>query len=204
MSTASQNQKVVSGLRQMAGGHSFRGSGHQLTFRTECQPVEVESVNETVDPLGRDSVTIRCRSGSSSAGTYGGSQSTLRMLGGGMHTGGKKYKQRELIEIALRAIALGEPVPDAVSGFLATDPSDFSDLYRDFGDEPNVLTEIARLLIVETVHDHDLVDEIHHLTVEAPRGNQLRVDLEVVPAGGRGGGRQQPLSISGEVDLTSS
>lgn len=203
VTTASQNQKVLSRLRKMAGGQSFRRSSVQLIFRTTCQSVEVEALNETVDPLGRDSVTIQCRSGNSSQRTPGGSPSSLRMLGGGMHTGGKKYEQRELIELALKAVIFGEPLPDAVSGFVQSEPIDFEDLHADFGDEPNVLAEVARLLIVEAIHNQDLADDIHHLAVEASRGEQLRIDLEVMPAGRRGGSQQESLSISEEVDLKS-
>jgi len=205
VTTASQNPKIISGLRRIAEGQSFRRSSHQLTFRTVCQPVEVETLKETVDPLGRDSVRVLFRSGNSSqgTGTYGGSQSPLRMLGGGMRTSGKKYEQRDLIGLALRSIALGESVPNEVSGFVPAEPVDFSQLYSDFGDEPNVLAEITRLLIVETLHDHDLVDEIHHLAVEAPGGDQLHIDLEIVPAGRWEDSQLQPLSITGEVDLTS-
>jgi hypothetical protein len=203
VTTASQNQKVLSRLRKMAGGQSFHQSSVQLIFRTTSQPVEVETLNETVDPLGRDSVTIHCRSKNSSQQTRGGFSSSLRMLGGGIHTGGKKYEQRELIELALNSVIFGEPLPDAVSGFVQSEPIDFEDLHADFGDEPNVLVEIARLLIVEAIHEQDLVDEIHHLASVAPKGEQLRIDLEVVPAGRRGGSQPESLSVSGEVDLTS-
>lgn len=203
VTTASQNQKVLSRLRKMAGGQSFRRSSVQLIFRTMCQSVEVEALNETADPLGRDSVTIQCRSGNSSQRTSGGASSSLRWLGGGMHTRGKKYDQRELIELALKAVILGEPLPDAVSGFVQSEPIDFDDLYSDFGDEPNVLAEVARLLIVEAIYNQDLADEIHHLAVVAPKGEQLRIDLELLPAGRRGGSHPESLSISGEVDLTS-
>lgn len=203
VTTASQNQKVLSRLRKMAEGQSFRRSSVQLIFRTTCQSVEVEALNETVDPLGRDSVTIQCRSGNASQRTPGESPSSLRWLGGGMHTGGKKYEQRELIELALKAVIFGEPLPDAVSGFVQSEPIDLEDLYADFGDEPNVLAEVARLLIVEAIHNQDHVDEIHHLAVVAPKGEQLRIDLEVLPAGRRRGSQPESLSISGEVDLTS-
>jgi hypothetical protein len=60
-----------------------------------------------------------------------------------MHVGGKKYDQRELIELALKAVILGEPLPDAVSGLVQSEPIDFDDLYADFRDEPNVLAEVA-------------------------------------------------------------
>ncbi|WP_251980219.1 hypothetical protein [Salinibacter ruber] len=143
VTTASQNQKVLSRLRKMAGGQSFRRSSVQLIFRTTCESVEVETLNETVDPLGKDSITIQCRSGNSSQRTPGGSSPSLRWLGGGMHVGGKKYDQRELIELALKAVILGEPLPDAVSGLVQSEPIDFDDLYADFRDEPNVLAEVA-------------------------------------------------------------
>jgi len=199
IATATEDPQVISKINQIAHQQPFGSVQTRLTFRQRSYPVEVMSVEETIDPLGNDSLTIACKRGERRH--QRSSASMISMLGGGYSTGSEHYSQEDLIRLALGKLVFGEDLPRRVS--LAADIPDLGleALYGQFRDDPEVFVNVMRLLIVEAISEQGLVDQLVHLNIEQVQRARVHVELSATLPQRYADEDPDAIGVEGEIDF---
>ncbi len=197
LTTACQDPHVTSALVGMLG-ERFGRNIRQFTFGRDSLPVQIENVAETIDPLGNDTLALTCRTVQNQSHSQQW-QSSMLLLGSYSGPTGN-YQHRDLVEIALRGVVLGEAPPQdpLLRSFLVTN---FKSLYRQYGDDVRVFSKILRLLIVEAVYQQALVDQIVFISVGRVRDNKVHVGIEALLPKAYSNVELETVALEGDVDL---
>jgi hypothetical protein len=121
-------------------------------------------------------------------------------LPGGYSTPSRNYDYSDLVEIALRAIALGEEPPhDPLLGSMPR--VDFKEVYRQCKGDTKIFPKVAQLLIVEAVHEHGVADEVLDVAVGRLRRGEARVRICVGIQSSYSGGQRDIVEVKGSITL---
>ena len=197
VTTASRDPHITVELPGMMQ-ERFGTPTRQLTFRRESFEVQVVGVDETIDPLGNDSLVLTCRAVEE---RY---QHQLKLpllqMGGSYSSPSGSYEYRDLVRIALRGVALGEQPPRDI--LLESFPrADFKALYQRYGDDAQVFPKIAQLLIVEAVYQRGIVDKLVYIAIGKIRDGRLQVSLSAVLPQFYSNVDPETLEVEGEIEL---
>lgn len=197
VSTASGDRHVTSALSGMVQ-ERFGSITSRLTFRCQSLPIRVVGLNEVIDPLGRDSLVLTCES--PKGRSQSASSHPLLRLPGGYSTPSRNYDYSDLVEIALRAIALGEEPPrDPL--FMSMPQIDFKEVYRQCEGDTKIFPKVAQLLIVEAVHEHGIADEVLDVAVGRLRRGEARVRISVGIRPPYSSGQREIVEVKGSITL---
>jgi hypothetical protein len=177
ITTASRDPRITVELTGIVRERFVGTTNRRLTFRRESFEVQVLGVEETIDPLGNDSLVLTCKTVD---GRYQRQRKhPLLQMGGGYSGPSGSYEYRDLVRIALRCVALGEHPPS--DSLLASLPRiDFSALYQRYGDDAQIFPRIVQLLTVEAVYQHGIVDKLVHISVGKVREGRSHVRLSAM------------------------
>lgn len=197
ITTASRDTSIKHQLSALAADQF--ASIQSLSFGSYSFPVRVVSADETVDPLGVDSLILECtraddwppRSGIKVFFDVGGSYTGLS----------GHYSHQDLVCIALRGVVLGEPPPSGDPFFSDFPRTDFQRLYGQCGDDSQCFAQVARLLIVESVHQHGIVDQVTHVSVGKVGDGGVRVSLSAILPRLSSNVEPETIDIEGDVEL---
>lgn len=197
VSTASQDPRVKSALSRLVQ-KPLGSDALQLTFRRQSLPVQVVSLDEVIDPMDRDSLVLTCESAERQL-QYRSPHPLLRFPGG-ISTPSRRYEYSDLIEIALRSIALSEEPPR--DPMLASAPTiDFDGVHRQCEGDAQIFPKVVQLLIVEAVHEHGIADEVLDVAVGRLRRGEARVRISVGMQPPYSGGRREVVEVKGSITL---
>lgn len=197
ISTASRDPHVTMELAGMTQ-ERFDRTTKQLTFRRESFEVKVVSVNETIDPLGNDSLVLTCETVEDQY--YHQQKRQLIITPGGYKSPSGSYSYRDLVEIALRGVAIGEQ-PPGDSLFSSFPRTDFKAFYCQYGDDAQVFPKIAHLLIVEAVHQYGITDKLPHISIGAARDGKAHVSLLALMPRLYANVEPETVELDGTIDL---
>jgi len=197
--TASNDPQVTSQISKIADQHPFGSTQVNITFRNRSYPVEVKGVEETIDPLGKDSLMIACER------KRGQGQrrpaSSISMLGGGITSGSERYSQKDLIELVLRRVVLGDSAVDDVPFVTDAPPLNLIPIHEKYNDDPEVFLNVARLLIIESILAQGLVEQLIDVQIESPHPDRIHVELSAVLPQQYVNEEPDTVDIAGEIDL---
>jgi hypothetical protein len=176
VTTACEDPRIVGEL-SAAGQERFGQTIRRLTFRRESTSVQVTGVRQIIDPLAGNSLVLTCKT----ADDRYGSISTATPLNtiGSYRTGDRTYTRRDLVTIALQAVALGSLPPQ--DPFLASTPvTNFKTLYEACGRDDSIFPMVTQLIIVEMALSMGLVEMIAQVSVDAVRHGSVRISLQAL------------------------
>jgi len=197
VTTASRDPHVTVELAGMVQ-EQFGTTTPQLTFRRESFEVQVVGLDETIDPLGNDSLVLTCKAVED---WYQRQRKHPLMLMPSSYQGPSgSYEYRDLVRIALRSVALGEQPPS--DPLLASFPrTDFKALYQQYGDDAQVFPKIAQLLIVEAVYQHGIVDKLVYVSVGKVRDGRSHLSLSAILPRFYSNVEPETVEVEGEIEL---
>ncbi len=149
----------------------------RLTDGRDSFAVKLESVEDVVDPAGGSSLTLKCKTVDNQEHFQRAPAFLLAQGGYGGPSG--NYTYRDLVELALRCLVLGqEPPKDPMFGSMPR--LELRALYLRFGDDSQIFAKVLQLLLVEAIYEHNLVDRVVRLAVGRVRNGKIPVTLTAV------------------------
>lgn len=197
VTTASRDPQVTALLGNLARDR-FGNSPLWLTYSRDSFSVKVQTAEEVIDPVRGDSLMLTCETVENRWQSTG---SSLLMLGGGYRGESGNYEHRDLVEIALRGLVLGEKPPK--DGFFGSLPrTDFTTLHKQYGEDELIFPKILRLLIVENIYLSQIVDRIIYLSLGRVQGGRLYARFAAITPKIYSNIEPESIELEGEIDLT--
>lgn len=195
LSTSSQDARVTSELENLLENRFGRSTLH-FTYGRESLIVNVESIQEIVDPFGGNALILTCQvlENRHAAG------SSLFLFGGSYQSPSGTYSHQDLVKIALRGLVLGENPPS--DRMLQSLPRlDFQKLYQEYGDDHYVFPKILQLLIIEALSESGAIERVISFSIGRVKDGQMRVGVSVMMPIRYSNVEPNLLEIEGEIHL---
>lgn len=196
MATPSRDPRITAQLSAWVDQSFGRGT-HRLTVLRDSFEVSLTETTETVDVAGNDVLEFRFKR-TSDPYRQSGTRSWWTQLDT-YQTSSGEYTQRDLVEIALRAIALGAVPPDDLH--LGELPRlDFRRL-RALCDDARLFPHLVRLFIVETIHIEGIAEQVIEVDVSPVRNGQVVARVSVLPHNQYTNVQPEPIIVEGTVQV---
>lgn len=197
VTTPTHDPHVAAEITRMAQ-EQFQKS-RRLSFRNESFETRIASMNKTIDTVGNDSLVLVCEAVDD---RYKQQPSIplLQMGGSFQDASGIRYDHHDLIQMAIRDVALAERPPVDLL-FSTHPPIDFKSLIQQCGGDIQLFPKIAQLLIVEKLHEHGIVSALIRISMGKVREGRVSVYLSVTPPQIYTDMKADPIEVEGEIHL---